>query len=197
MRTIIIIVIALIVILIILYINLIGMTDKREPKIVKLDEPIKLIGLDIQTNDTAIYRDVARVYEEFTEKKKKKKKKKKNPIPNLKQPWASINISKDYNPATKIFTYIVGDVVTKVDSIPKRLKYFEAPAITYAVFRIKPKSKFAWGITMGRMKRYIYTEWLPQSGYTTSAIIGDFELHDDRSLGKNPEISLYVGLNEK
>ena len=50
---------------------------------------------------------------------------------------------------------------------------------------------------MGRMKRYIYTEWLPKSGYEISDIIGDFELHDDRSLGKHPEINLYVALKEK
>lgn len=191
MKTVLIFVIALIVILIILYMTLIGNIDKKEPQIVKLDHPIKLIGLDINTNDTAIYQDVGRVYEKVKELKEK------NPIPHLKEPWASVNISKDYNPETRTFTYIVGDVVTEADSIPEGLKYFEVPAITYAIFPIKPKSKFAWGITMGRMKRYIYAEWLPQSGYSPSEQIGDFELHDDRSLGKKPEVSLYVGLKEK
>ncbi len=170
---------------------LIGNIDKKEPQIVKLNEPIKLIGLEISTNDKDIYKDVGRVAAKFNEIKKI------NPIPYLKQPWASINISKDYNVETKTFKYIMGDVVTKVGSIPNGLNSYEVPALTYAVFPIRPKSKIAWGITMGRMKRYIYTEWLPNSGYEASEIIGDFELHDDRSLGKKPEINLYVALKEK
>lgn len=191
MKTILIILAALIILIVILYFILIGRFEKIEPQIITLDEPIKLIGLGINTNDSAIYKDVERVATRFNEIKKS------NPIPHLKKPWASINISKDYNVETKEFTYIVGDAVTKVDTIPKGLKAYEVPAITYAIFPIKPKSKIAWGITMGRTKKYVYTEWLPKSGYKPSEIIGDFELHDDRSLGKNPEINLYVALKER
>ena len=188
MKIVIILLISVILILIILYIILIGNIDKTEPQIVRFNEPIKLIGIEINTNDKDIYKDVGRVASKFNDIKKN------NPIPHLKQPWASINISKDYNVETKTFKYIVGDVVTQVDSIPDELYFYEVPAITYAVFPIRPKSKMAWGITMGRMKRYIYTEWLPKSGYKPSELIGDFELHDDRSLGKKPEINLYVAL---
>ncbi len=190
MKTIIVIVSAVVIILIALYFILIGNIDKVEPQIVKLNEPIKLIGIEINTNDKDIYEDVGRAASTFNEIKKNK------PIPYLKQPWASINISKDYNAEAKTFKYIVGDVVTQVDSIPDGLFYYNVPAITYAIFPVRPKSKIAWGITMGRMKRYIYAEWLPKSGYKTSEIIGDFELHDDRSLGKKPEINLYVALQE-
>jgi AraC family transcriptional regulator len=191
MKIFVVIVIAVLILLIVLYTILIGNIDKKEPQIIKLDEPIKLIGIEINTNDRDVYRDVGTVASEFKELKKS------SPIPYLKQPWSSINISKDYNVETKTFKYIMGDVVTQVDTIPNRFHYYEVPALTYAIFQIKPKSKIAWGITMGRMKKYIYTEWLPKSGYSASEIIGDFELHDDRSLGKNPEIQLYVALHEK
>jgi predicted transcriptional regulator YdeE len=191
MKTILVIVLAVIILLIVLYNILIGNIDKKEPQIVKLNEPIKLIGIEINTNDKNIYKDVGLVASKFNEFKKS------NPIPYLKQPWASINISKDYNVETKTFKYIVGDVVTQVDSIPKGLYYYEVPSLTYAIFPIRPKSRIAWGITMGRMKRYIYLEWLPKSGYKPSEIIGDFELHDDRSLRKSPEINLYIALKEK
>jgi predicted transcriptional regulator YdeE len=189
MRTIQIIILAIVVVIVLYYV-FIGNIDKSEPKIIKLEKPIQLIGLKINTSDKDIYKDVGRVAAMFNEIKKN------NPIPYLKQPWVSINISKDYNVETKTFTYIVGDVVTKVDSIPNGLYYYEVPALTYAIFPIRPKSKIAWGITIGRMKRFIYTNWLPESGYIPSDIIGDFELHDDRSLGKHPEISLYVALKE-
>ena len=190
MRNTLIIVFTVVVLFVALYHFLIGNFRKPEPEIVKFNEPIKVIGLEIKTNDKDIYKDVGRVASQFNAIKEK------SPIPNLKKPWASINISKDYDPQAGTFVYIVGDEVTEADSVPDGLKTYEVPAITYAVFTIKPKSKLAWGITMGRTKRFIYTEWLPQSGYKPSDIIGDFELHDDRSLGRHPQISLYVALKE-
>jgi predicted transcriptional regulator YdeE len=177
--------------LIVLYFLLIGNTDKSEPKIIKLDRPIYVIGLEIFTDDKAIYKDVAKVANQFNSIKKN------YPVPNLKEPWSSINISKDYNPEKRTFTYIVGDVVTIVDSIPPGLKAYEIPPLTYAIFPIRPKSKIAWGITMGRMKKFIYTEWFPISAYKPSDSFGEFELHDERSLGKHPEINLHVAINDK
>lgn len=175
----------------IMYFLLIGNFKKQKPEIVLLDKPVVLAGLEIKTNDRAIYKDVGIVAAEFNRIKQE------HPIPNLKDPWAAVNISKDYNPAEKTFTYIVGEVVTEVGEIPEGLKYFEIPAATYAVFKIKPKSRFAWGITMGRTKRFIYAEWLPASGYKPLGAIDDFELHDERSLGKHPEIQLYVAIKAK
>ena len=180
--------ITLILIGIILYFVLIGNIDRSGPEIVKLDQPIQFIGLATSTSDSKIYKDVGKVVAEFREIKEK------DPIPYRKDPWAFVAVSKDYNHMKKTFTYIVGDVVTKIDRIPEGLQVYEIPALTYAVFPIRPKSRFAWAITMGRMKRFIYTKWLPNSGYELSENFGDFELHDDRSLGKNPEIQLYVGL---
>jgi len=191
MKTFFIVVLIVIAIIIALYFLLIGTVNKTEPKIVKIEKPIHIIGIEINTNDNDIYKDVERVASKFNEIKMS------NPIPNLKQPWASINLSKDYNENTKSYKYVVGDVVTSVDTIPNGLYHYEVPVLTYAVFSIRPKSKVAWGITMGRMKKYIYGEWLPKSGYEPSDSIGEFELHDDRSLGKKPEIQLYVALKEK
>jgi len=191
LKSILLIILFTIIILIILYYVLIGNIDKSEPKIIFLDNPIQFVGLNIETSDKDIYKDVKRVTTEFNTIKKK------NPIPFKKEPWTFVAVSKDYDREKRTFNYIVGDVVTKIDSVPDGLQPYKIPESTYAVFSIRPKSKIAWGITMGRMKRFIYTEWLPDSGYKPSKIIGDFELHDDRSLGKNPEINLYVGIQEK
>lgn len=95
--------------------------------------------------------------------------------------------------------YLMGDVVTDLDSIPNGLKSFEIqPNTLFAVFTIKPKSRFAWGISIGRMKKYIYTEWIKNSEYElNNEVIGDFKLHDQRSTQKNPEIDLYVAIKKK
>lgn len=191
MKTILIIVIVVILITIAAYFILIGNIDKSEPKIVTLDKPIYIIGLEISTNDKDIFKDVAKVASKFNDIISK------SPIPNKKEPWARLNISKDYSKEKGTFKYIIGDVVTITDCFPDRLQSYEIPVLTFAIFQIQPKSKIAWGITMGRMKRYIYTEWFPKSKYKPSDIFGDFELHDDRSLGEKPEINLYVALKEK
>jgi len=190
MKTIVIILFIAIISLLALYYLFIGNPDKYEPEIVKLNEPIKLIGIEVQTDDKSIYKDAGRITKRFNEINSR------NPVPDLKQPWARLYVSKDYNAEARTFKYIVGDVVTQIDSIPEGLNYYEVPASVYAVFTIKPKSRLVWGITMGRMKRYIFTEWLPVSGYEASGIIDDFELHDERSLGKSPQIDLYVALKE-
>jgi len=191
MKITIIIIVVVLATLVALYFVLIGNTDKSEPKIIRLDQPILVIGLEINTDNKAIYQDVSKVATQFNAIKKD------NPIPNLKEPWASINISKDYNPEKGTFTYVVGDVVNIVDSIPPGLKSYEIPPLTYAVFPIRPKSNIAWGITMGRMKKFIYSVWLPNSKYFPSDSFGEFELHDERSLGKHPEINLHVAIKEK
>jgi len=191
MKIALIIIVVVLATLIVLYFVLIGNTDKSEPKIIKLDQPTYIIGLEINTDDKAIYQDVAKVAKQFNEIKKN------YPIANLKEPWASINISKDYNPEKRTFTYVVGDVVNVVDNIPQGLKAYEIPPLTYAVFPVRPKSKIAWGITMERMKKFIYTEWLPNSDFSPSDSFGEFELHDDRTLGKHPEINLHVAIKEK
>ncbi len=182
---------AIILLGIALYLILIGSFKPIEPQIVMLSEPIRLLGLEIRTNDKDIYKDVGRVATAFNEIKKK------SPLPNLKQPWASISISRDYDTESKAFTYMVGDQVESIETIPEGLKAYEIPAMTFAVFPIRPRSRFAWGITMGRMKRYIYTDWLPKSEYESPDILDDFELHDERSLGKHPEIQLYVAVQRK
>jgi predicted transcriptional regulator YdeE len=92
----------------------------------------------------------------------------------------------------------MGDVVTNIVEIPEGMISFEIPAIKYAVFPIRPKNRFAWGCAISKMKKNIYTEWLPNSNYEQAGQIDNFEYHDERSTRKkNPEIDLYVAIKEK
>jgi len=124
--------------------------------------------------------------------------KKVNEIPNKKQPWAFAAVSKNFDEEKKTFSYIIGDVVTSLEEIPKGLIPFEIPAIKYAVFPIRPKNRFAWGEAIASIKKYAFTVWLPNSKYEPAKIIDDIEYHDERSLRKeNPESDLYVAIKEK
>ncbi len=170
---------------------LIGPFVKPDPKLVALGDPVKMIGISTRTSMKTVFSDVPRLGKEYQALKEK------NAIPNKKDPWAFVAISKDFRDDGS-WEYLMGDVVTTLDSIPAGLKSFEIPKQRYAVFSIHPKSRFAWGIEIGRTKKYVYTEWLPASKYVAdTAILGDFEFHDARSTSDHPEIDLYVSVKEK
>jgi predicted transcriptional regulator YdeE len=162
---------------------------EKEPKIVTLQKPITFVGLLKKTNVKNIYKDAAMLGKDYTRFKET------HEIPNLKDPWAFVAYSKNFDEKTKSWDYIMGDVVTNFDSIPEKLNGYEIPAATYAVFPIKAKFKVLWGLEIGRMKRYIFTNWLPKSNYQSTGC--DFEYHDERSTGKNPSIDLYVEIERK
>ncbi len=179
------------IVVLILYFLLIGSFKKDEPGIVSLKDPIKMIGVSIRTTQKTIFKDAVTLGNEY------RKVKEQGIILNKKTPWQFVAISKDFI-GDESWEYLMGDVVTDLDSIPAALTSFEIPPITYAVFTIKPKSRFAWAVSTGRIKKYIYTEWIKDSEYELdNKVIGDFELHDKRSEQQNPEIDLYVAVKKK
>jgi predicted transcriptional regulator YdeE len=174
-----------------LFYFLVGPFEKSEPKIVTLKEPIRMIGVSTRTGMKTIFKDAAKLGNKYKEIKDQ------GLIQNKKVPWGFVAISKNFQ-GTESWDYLMGDVVDTLDHAPAGLECFEIPASNYAVFPIRPKSKFSWGITIAQTKKYIYTEWLPNSKYEADPrILGDFEYHDERSLAKKPEIDLYVAIKQK
>ncbi len=107
-------------------------------------------------------------------------------------------MSKNFDQEAGTFSYIIGDVVTHVEETPTDLMTFEIPTIKHAIFPVRPKNRFGWGMAIANVKRYAYTVWLPNSEYEPAGIIDDFEYHDERSARKrNPEIDLYVAIRKK
>jgi predicted transcriptional regulator YdeE len=168
---------------------LLSKIDNLEPKIVTLANSIKFVGLSVKTDVRRIYGDAAKLGKEYSQFKETHR------ISNLREPWAFVAYSKDFNEETKSWEYIMGDVVTSLDSVPEGLRGYEIPAGTYAIFPIRAKCKFLWGLEIGRMKRYIFSNWVPNSKYESTG--SDFEYHDEKSTGKNPTIDLYVAIREK
>jgi predicted transcriptional regulator YdeE len=163
-----------------------------EPDIRMLEKPIRILGMTMDTDMSRIYRDVPILGKHFNEYKKN------HPIPEKKEPWGFAAVSKGFNKETGAFSYTLGDVVTNVAHVPDGLTAFEIPAGRYAVFPVRPKNRFGWGLAIANVKRYAYEVWLPQSGYEAAGVIDDFEYHDDRSLRKHrPEIDLYVAIKKK
>lgn len=189
--TVIIIICSIIMVASLLFYFLIGPFEDSEPKIVTLKEPIKMIGVSMRTGMKTIFKDAADLGRKYRNVKEQ------GLIQNKKVPWEFVAISKNFQ-GTESWDYLMGDVVNPLEHVPEGLESFEIPVSTYAVFSIRPRSKFSWGITIGRTKKYIYTEWLPNSKYEADpCILGDFEYHDERSLQKKPEIDLYVAIKKR
>jgi predicted transcriptional regulator YdeE len=163
-----------------------------EPRIVQLEQPITIIGMSMDTTLKSIYRDVPALARQFEELKRA------HPIPNKKEPWAFAAVSKDFDPAAGTQTYIMGDVVTSTEGMLDGLISFEIPALTYAIFPVRPKNRFGWGPAIANTKGYAYTVWMPKSAYQPAGVIDDFEYHDERSTPKrSPEIDLYVAIKKR
>jgi AraC family transcriptional regulator len=166
--------------------------DGVQPRIVDLEQPIKIIGMAMDTDMSRIYRDVPSLGKQFREYKQT------HGIPAKKQPWAFAAVSKGFDRETGAFSYIMGDVVTSLEKIPAGLVASEIPAIKYAIFPVRPKNRLGWGLTIANTKRYVYNVWFPNSEYEPAGVIDDFEYHDERSVRKsNPEIDLYVAIEAK
>jgi predicted transcriptional regulator YdeE len=165
--------------------------DGVHPRIVELAEPIHILGMSMQTNITRIYSDLPALGRRYRRHKKL------HPIPNLKEPRAFAAVSKEFDPQTGAMTYIMGDVVTEAHETEGWVG-FVIPAISYAMFPVRPKNQMGWAFAIPDAKRYAYNVWLPNSGYQPAGVIDDFEYHDERSTRKkNPEIDLYVAIVER
>jgi predicted transcriptional regulator YdeE len=166
--------------------------DYKEPEIKRIEKPVFFTGLEINTTDRTIGRDIGILGKKF------EKIKSEYPIENAKVPREFAAVTKDYDPANGRMKYMMGDIICEE---PKEchpiLNTFQIPEGKYAVFTVKPKAGFLWGYTLGKMKQYIYNTWLPSSGYVNAGTIDDFEYHDQRSIQKKPEIDLYVAIKDK
>ena len=163
-----------------------------EPRIVRLDRPMRLVGMATDTSLRNVYHDVPELGKRFRQYTRT------NPVPDKQEPWAFAAVSKGYDREKGTFRYFMGDVVTSTEHKPGELSEFEIPAILYAVFPVRPKNRFGWPMAIANTKRYAYDVWLPKSGYQPAGVIDDFELHDERSARPHdPEVDLYVAIRER
>ena len=166
--------------------------EGTEPKIVELEEPIKIIGMTVDTDSKGAFRDIAQLGKRFEAYKRQHK------VPNKMEPWGFAAVSQDYDERTSAFSYTMGDVVESLERITPGLTGLEIPAGAYAVFPVRPKNRLGWGMAIGNAKSYAYHVWLPNSGYEAAGTIDDLEYHGDRSRRKkDPEIDLYVAIKPR
>jgi len=159
------------------------------PEIITLDETIKAVGISIDTNGKNANKDISKLGKEFAEIK--------GSIEHKEEPWRFVAVSKNYNITTGEYNYFMGDVVTSFDGQPENLETFEIPQKVYGKVTVKAKNRMSWGLEIIKVKKHFYLVWLPKSKFKPAKSIGEFEIHDERSRNKKPEMDMYFAIRKR
>ena len=96
-------------------------------------------------------------------------------------------LSKNYDKTSGTFDLFIGSETTH-----HALESFLLPEGIYGRVTVKPKLGFLWGFSVGKAKRYFYSEWLPSSQYTALNI--EYEYHTEKSIARKPQIDLFFAI---
>lgn len=142
--------------------------------------PLMLYGVSAKSGDKTQAKDIGRLAKQYWTALGK--------APGTVLPFYVI--SRNYNAHTGNFDLFIGgkEVCSGLDPLL-------LPESDYAKIEVKPKLGFLWGPAIGEAKRYLYQIWMPASGY--EAVNLEYELHDEKSLGKSPKISILFAIRRK
>jgi predicted transcriptional regulator YdeE len=140
-------------------------------------------------NPETVYKDLPKVYKRYMALKES------GQVKYIKEPWEYVSLSMNFD-SSQAWDYYTGYVVGKFDPEANHLVNFKVPKGDYAVFEIRCKSKFFFGWKIGKLKRYIYTKWLPASEYEFTGF--EYEYNNEEMARKSAyDIDLYVGIRKK
>lgn len=74
------------------------------------------------------------------------------------------------------------------------LQSISLPGGPYACITIRPKYGLFWAKSIAETKSWFLHEWLPASKYRPIGL--EFELHSERTVGKNPTLDLFFALEK-
>lgn len=100
--------------------------------------------------------------------------------------------SEDFLPEPMQFYYMAAAEVRDVNNLPNGFSVKKIPAAMYAVFTVNGNNS---NNEIGRVFRYIYDVWLPNSEYyINDEITADFEFYDERwdCMDGNSQVDLYI-----
>ena len=105
------------------------------------------------------------------------------------EPGVSYGLMDNFDQNIGELNYMAGIAVEKVVELPAGMTRWNVPADTYAVFE-------ASLTTIGETFDYIYSTWLPTSGY--QQVAGPyFERYGETFSPANPNLSIYIPVEKK
>lgn len=77
----------------------------------------------------------------------------------------------------------------------KQLEQFIIPKGKYTKITIKPKLGFLWGLSVGEVKRYFYTNWIKSSKYKPLNM--KYEYHTEKSIDEKRTVDIVFSISDK
>ena len=151
-----------------------------EPKIVSR-EKFKVVGKLYRGDNTN--QEIPKLWQEYGPQM--------GSIPHVVNRHISYGVMDHFDEQTKVFDYLAGQEVSRVEQLPEGLASWEIPAMTYAVVTCTLP-------TLMQAFDFLYKDWLPASGYER-APGAEFELYDERFDPQRPHsaMELYIPVNQK
>jgi AraC family transcriptional regulator len=107
-----------------------------------------------------------------------------------------LGLCTDYNMTTGEFVYIIGMEVAEGTPAPEGLTYRSFPEKEYAVFTTPKATEENFSSTIQSTWVEIYLKWFPDSGYEQEGTL-EFELYDERCLGNEKQIDIYIPVKKQ
>jgi len=161
-----------------------------EPKMVK-KESVKLAGfaLKTRTKDGENNREIPKFWQEYIADGRCKKLHEETFLNGHAEYGACFPTS----PENGEFTYVIGIEVKEGKNVPEGYHVCTIPEALYAVFSSPPADAANFSSSIQGTWKYIYSEWLPASGYEFDNGKVDYELYDERCMGETGKIcDIYI-----
>jgi AraC family transcriptional regulator len=101
-------------------------------------------------------------------------------------------------PESGAFEYVIGVEVKDGHTIPQGYHVCAIPGALFAVFSTPPADEAGFAPAIQETWKYIFSEWFPRSEYKFDGNSVDFELYDERCMGKTGKVcDIYIPVVKK
>ena len=158
-------------------------------KVIKISNPILLVGYQIETTDESFAEDDAKLWNTYKDRRAT--------IENRKEAFSSLSIKKKLEDGK--WRYSLGTIVNDYSLMPQDLVKFEVPNGLYAYVRFKANDINTWRKKKEKIERFMEDKWIPESDYELDYSTDAFEMeyHDKRDAENTRIIILYFAVKPK
>ncbi len=158
-------------------------------KVIKIGNPILLVGYQIETTDGTFHEDDEKLWEQY--------KNRRATVENRKEAFSSLSIKKKLDGDK--WRYSIGTIVNDYSLTPQDLVKFEVPNGLYAYVRFKANDINTWRKKKEKIERFMEDKWIPESDYELDYSTDAFEMeyHDKRDAENTRIIILYFAVKPK
>ncbi|MBN1761123.1 MAG: AraC family transcriptional regulator [Chitinispirillaceae bacterium] len=146
-----------------------------EPEIIMKDA-FNVIGYELRTttNEGKNLREIPEFWSRYHENNRGAL------IPGKKYPAVVLGICCDFDRKTNLFSYVIGFENVGEADVPDGMVVKHLPALKYAVFTTPEVKMEEFTRSIQKTTGYIYSEWLPESGFEYNGEGVDIEVYDER-----------------